>query len=93
MPEYLHLSLLRHTLSPPAFRLHKPAVPVQVVQRLVSAGLAALTTRQYNAAPAAPQTYLSSCRAASFAVLQLFLCSLMCSFPTQFLESKNRPLS
>jgi hypothetical protein len=43
MPEYLHLSLLCHTLSSPAFRLHKPAVPLQVVQRLVSAGLAALT--------------------------------------------------
>jgi hypothetical protein len=43
MPEYLHLSLLRHSLSSPAFRLHKPAVPLQVVQRLVSAGLAALT--------------------------------------------------
>jgi len=43
MPAYLHLSLLRHTLSSPAFCLHKPAVPLQVVQRLVSAGLAALT--------------------------------------------------
>ena len=79
-----------------AFRLHK-----QVVQRLVSTGLAGLTLfsiiRQYSVqkmhGATTPRPYLSSWRGASFAVPQLFFCPFMLSFPTQSTESKHRPLN